>query len=88
MQPTNLQKDKLDLIDEIIHTEDQSTLNFLKSIFNDGTLKYPLSEEQKLILEEATEKYYPGKEPSFTWDEVNCIQCQLKGRYEYLQPHL
>jgi len=35
MQPTNLQKDKLHLIERIIHTEDQSTLDFLKSILND-----------------------------------------------------
>ena len=56
MQPTNLQKDKLDLIEKILHTEDQSTLDFLKSVLNDETLEYELSGEQKLILEEATEK--------------------------------
>jgi hypothetical protein len=70
MQSTNLQKDKLDLIDKIIHTDDQSKLDFLKSVFNDATLEYELSNEQKLILEEATEKYYSGEEPSFTWNEV------------------
>ncbi len=70
MQSTNLQKDKLDLIDKIIHTEDQSKLDFLKSVFNDDTLGYELSDEQKLILEEATEKYYSGEEPSFSWNEV------------------
>jgi len=70
MQPTNLQKDKLHLIERIIHTEDQSTLDFLKSILNDQTLEYELSNEQKLILEEATEKYYSGEKPSFTWDEA------------------
>lgn len=70
MQSTNLQKDKLDLIDKIIHTEDQNTLNFLKSILNDGNIEYQLSNEQKSILEEATEKYYSGEEPSFTWEQV------------------
>ena len=70
MQPTNLQKDKLDLIDKIIHTEDQSKLDFLKSAFDDDNLDYELSIEEKLILEEATTKYYSGEEPSFSWDEV------------------
>ncbi|WP_291097294.1 MULTISPECIES: hypothetical protein [unclassified Flavobacterium] len=70
MQRTNLQKDKLDLIERIIHTEDQSTLDYLKSVLNDETLEYELSNKQKLILEEATEKYYSGEEPSFTWEEV------------------
>jgi len=70
MQSTNLQKDKLDLIERIIHTEDQSILDFIKSVLNDEALEYQLSDEQKLILEEATEKYYSGEEPSFTWEEV------------------
>lgn len=30
MQSTNLQKDKLELIEKIIHTEDQSTIDFFK----------------------------------------------------------
>jgi len=70
MQSTNLQKDKLDLIEKIIHTKDQSILDVIKSVLNDDSLEYILSGEQKLILEEATEKYYSGEEPSFTWDEV------------------
>lgn len=70
MQPTNLQKDKLDLIEKIIHTKDQSTLDFIKSVLNGEPLEYELSNEQKLILEEATEKYYSGEEQSFTWEEV------------------
>ncbi|HJS01216.1 MAG TPA: hypothetical protein VJ780_09800 [Flavobacterium sp.] len=70
MQSTNLQKDKLELIEKIIHTEDQSTLDFLKSILNDESSEYELTEEQKLILEEATAKYYSGEEPSFTWEQI------------------
>jgi hypothetical protein len=70
MQSTNLQKDKLDLIEKIIRLEDKTKLDYLKSILNDETLEYKLSNEQKLILEEATEKYYSGVEPSFTWEEV------------------
>lgn len=70
MQSTNLQKDKLELIDKIIHTEDQSTLDFLKEVFSDEYSKYELTAEQKLILEDATAKYYSGEEPSFTWEEI------------------
>jgi hypothetical protein len=70
MQPTNLQKDKLELIDKIIHTEDQSTLDFLKNVLNDEPLEYELTHEQKLILDESTAKYYSGEEPSFTWVEI------------------
>lgn len=70
MQPTNLQKDKLDLIDKIIHTEDQSTLDFLKNVFNYDSSEYELTNEQKLILEDATAKYYSGEAPSFTWEEI------------------
>lgn len=70
MQSANLQKQKLELIEKIIHTDDQSTLDFLKSVLNDEPSEFKLSEEQKLIVEEATAKYYSGEEPSFTWDEV------------------
>jgi len=70
MQPTNLQKDKLELIDKIIHTEDQSTLDFLKNVLNDEPLEYELTHEQELILDESTAKYYSGEEPSFTWEEI------------------
>jgi hypothetical protein len=70
MQSTNLQKDKLELIEKIIHLEDKNTLDYIKSILNDETSEYELTNEQKLVLEEATEKYYSGEEPSFTWEEV------------------
>ena len=70
MQSINLQKDKLDLIEKIIRLEDKNKLDYLKSILNDETLEYKLSDEQKSILEEATEKYYSGEATSFTWEEV------------------
>ncbi len=70
MQSTNLQKDKLALIEKIIHTEDQSTIDFLKDVFSDDNSEYELTDEQKLIVEDATAKYYSGEEPSFTWEEV------------------
>ncbi|GEC73709.1 hypothetical protein SAMN05443543_101112 [Flavobacterium flevense] len=70
MQSANLQKDKLALIEKIIHTEDQSTIDFLKDVFSDDNSEYQLTNEQKLIVEDATAKYYSGEEPSFTWEEI------------------
>lgn len=70
MQSANLQKDKLELIEKIIRLEDQSTLDFLKDVLNDDHSEYELTDEQKLIVEEATAKYYSGEEPSFTWEQV------------------
>ncbi|MEN9908319.1 MAG: hypothetical protein RLZZ540_1468 [Bacteroidota bacterium] len=70
MQSTNLQKDKLALIEKIIHTEDQSTIDFLKDVFSDDNSEYELTDEQKSIVEDATAKYYSGEVPSFTWEEV------------------
>ena len=70
MQPTNLQKDKLDLIEKIIHTEDQSTLDFLKSVLNGESLEYELTEEQKNIVRESTENYLSGKDKGKSWEEV------------------
>ncbi len=70
MQSANLQKDKLELIEKIIHTNDKKTLEHIKSILAEENSEYELTAEQKLILEEATTKYYSGEETSFTWDEV------------------
>lgn len=70
MQTMNLQKDKLDLIDKILHTEDQSTLDFLKNVFDDEHLKNQLSEEQQNIVRESTENYLSGKDQGKSWEEV------------------
>lgn len=70
MQSTNLQKDKLDLIDKILHTEDQNTLDFLKNVLNDEPLKYQLSEEQKNIVRESTKNYLSGKDKGKSWEGV------------------
>jgi hypothetical protein len=70
MQSTNLQKDKLDLIDKILHTEDQGTLDFLKNVLNDEPLEYQLTEEQKNIVRESTENYLSGKDKGKSWEEV------------------
>lgn len=70
MQSTNLQKDKLELIEKIIHMEDQRTIDFLKDGFSDDNSEYQLTNEQKLIVEDATAKYYSGEQSSFTWEEI------------------
>jgi hypothetical protein len=70
MQSTNLQKDKLDLIDKILHTEDQNKLDFLKNVLNDEPLKYQLSEEQKNIVRESTKNYLSGNDKGKSWEEV------------------
>ncbi|MFL9830766.1 hypothetical protein ABS764_07895 [Flavobacterium sp. ST-87] len=70
MQSTNLQKDKLALIEKIIHTEDQSTIDFLKSILNDESSGYELTDEQQKIVRESTENYLSGKDKGKSWDEI------------------
>ncbi len=70
MQPSQLQKDKLNLIEKIIQTNDQEVIDYISSVFTDKINEYELTEEQKIILEEATEKYYSGEEPSFSWEEI------------------
>jgi len=70
MQSANLQKQKLELIEKIIHTDDQSTLDFLKSILNDETSDYELTDEQQNIVRENTENYLSGKDKGKSWDEI------------------
>jgi hypothetical protein len=70
MQSTNLQKDKLELIEKIIHTEDQGTLDFLKNILNDEPVDFKLSEEQQNIVRENTENYLSGKDKGKSWEEI------------------
>ena len=70
MQSTNLQKDKLELIDKILHTEDQGTLDYLKNVLNDEPLEYQLTEEQKNIVRESTENFLSGKDKGKSWEEV------------------
>jgi len=70
MQSSNLQKDKLDLIEKIIHTEDQSTIDFLKDVFSDDDSEYQLTKEQQNIVRENTENYLSGKDKGKSWDEI------------------
>lgn len=70
MQSLNLQQQKLELIEKIIHTDDQSTLDFLKSVLNDKPSEFKLSEEQQNIVRENTENYLSGKDKGKSWDEI------------------
>lgn len=70
MQSTNLQKDKLELIEKIIHTEDQSTLDFLKDVLSDEPIELKLTEEQQNIVRENTENYLSGKDKGKSWEEI------------------
>jgi hypothetical protein len=79
MQPVQLQKDKLDLIEWITQLEDASVLQKIKEIMlEEDTYGFTLSEEQKLILEEGTEKYLSGDESSYSWDEIKNNAERLK----------
>lgn len=69
MQSSQLQKDKLKLIEKIMETEDKLLIDYFNDMISNME-GYQLNESQKMILEEATEKYYSGEEPSFSWEEV------------------
>lgn len=70
MQSLNLQQQKLELIEKIIHTDDQSILDFLKSVLNDKPSEFKLSEEQQNIVRENTENYLSGKDKGKSWEEI------------------
>ena len=69
MQNTQMQKDKLDLIEKIIQLEDSETLEMLKDILDDDN-SYELTDEQKLMVEESYEKYISGEERGYSWEEI------------------
>lgn len=79
MQPVQLQKDKLDLIEWITQLEDASVLQKIKEIMlEEDSYGFTLSDEQKLILEEGSEKYHSGEEQAYSWDEIKNNAAQLK----------
>jgi len=69
MQSAKLQKDKLELIYQIIHCENNDVIESIKSFLKNKN-DYILTFEQIAILEETSEKYHSGEEPSYSWDEV------------------
>lgn len=69
MQNTQMQKDKLYLIEKIIKLDDQETLKILKDILDDDN-SYELTDEQKLMVEESYAKYISGEERGYSWEEI------------------
>lgn len=79
MQPVQLQKDKLKLIEWITQLEDEDTILQLKEIMvNEEVSGFSLSEEQKLMLEEGTAKYESGEERGYTWEEIKQRADEIK----------
>ncbi|WP_418262291.1 hypothetical protein [Flavobacterium faecale] len=70
MHSSNLQKDKLELIEKIIHTDDQKTLVFLKNVLSDDDSNFKLSEEQQNLVRENTENYLSEKDKGKSWDQI------------------
>ena len=79
MQSVQLQKDKLDLIEWITQLEDPAIIQKIKQIMiEEDNYGFSLSDEQKLILEEGTEKYISGEESAYSWEEIKNSSAQLK----------
>lgn len=79
MQPVQLQKDKLALIEWITQLGDEAVLQQLKEIMlQENSYGFTLSEEQKLVLEEGTEKYLSGDEKPHSWEDIKSSAAQLK----------
>lgn len=71
MQPVQLQKDKLELIEWITQLEDEGVILQLKEIMHAEEVSgFTLTDEQIKILEEGTAKYESGEERGYTWEEV------------------
>jgi hypothetical protein len=47
-------------------------------MLEEANYRFTLSDEQKLILEEGTDKYHSGEEPSYTWQEIKNNASELK----------
>ncbi|SDW87853.1 hypothetical protein [Flavobacterium degerlachei] len=70
MQSTQLQIEKLNLIEKIIHIEDENLIKYLNAILLEDKNEYQLSEEQINIIQESRSKYLSGEDKGKTWDEV------------------
>ena len=69
MQTVQFQKNKLELIEQIIHCKDNDTIEAIKSFLSKND-DFILSDEHILILEESRENYISGKDNGKSWDEV------------------
>jgi len=79
MQSVQLQKDKLDIIEWVTQLDDADTIQKIKQIMLEAdSYGFALTDEQKLILEEGTEKYLSGEERAYSWDEIKNSSALLK----------
>ena len=69
METIQFQKNKLELIEQIIHCENTETIEAMKSLI-DGGNEYELSEEQLLIIKESRQQYLSGDDEGKSWNEV------------------
>ncbi|OYQ38026.1 hypothetical protein CHU92_06910 [Flavobacterium cyanobacteriorum] len=71
MQPAQLQKDKLELIEWIIQLDDETVILQLKEMMHAQEVSgFTLTEEQKRMVEESALKYTSGEERGYSWEEV------------------
>lgn len=70
MQSSQLQIEKLNLIEKIIHIEDENLIEFLNAVLLENKNEYQLSEEQFNIIQESRSKYLSGEDLGKTWEEV------------------
>lgn len=79
MQPVQLQKDKLELIEWITQLGDEAVILKLKEImYEEETSGFTLTEEQKTELQEATARYEAGIDRGYSWEEIKESAARLK----------
>ena len=79
MQPVQLQKDKLELIEWITTLEDENIILQLKEIMvNEEASGFVLTDEQKQMVEESAAKYLSGEERGYTWEEIKERAAEIK----------
>ncbi len=82
IQSTQLQIEKLNLIEKIIHIEDENLIAYLNAMLLENTNAYKLSVEDLSTIEESRSKYLRGEDKGKSWDEVK--SSLLKKRDERL----
>lgn len=71
MQPLQIQKDKLDIIEWVKHLEDSHLIEYLKQLMSSkDNDTYILSEEQMAEVRESSRRYLSGEDKGYTWEEV------------------
>ncbi|MBC5836317.1 hypothetical protein [Flavobacterium muglaense] len=70
IQSTQLQIEKLNLIEKIIHIEDENLIAYLNAMLLENTNEYKLSVEDLSTIEESRSKYLSSEDKGKSWDEV------------------